>query len=250
MQAVADWHKAPAPVAIHPDELEAAIAKVKSIGSQAFRAGKVADATEWFSKGLKLKKDAALYSNRSACYSQLREYEKALLDADRCLYLSPGWGKGYARRGAALHGLRRYADAIAAYEEGLRMDPSFTPLVAALDDARRAREKAGGDWDSSVGEVAMVSQPIALVWVPDPRSASADLVPEGGEGCLCINDARGAFDVNTKRDIPALKLLVPGSGGRRGVLLRTIPLVGADGRGFHDAMEVAPGLSRTHRTIC
>ena len=38
--------------------------------------------------------------------------------------MNPSWGKGYARKGAALHGARRYDDAIAAYEEGLKNEDS------------------------------------------------------------------------------------------------------------------------------
>jgi stress-induced-phosphoprotein 1 len=46
-----------------------------------------------------------LYSNRSACYASLKEFNKALEDANVCVRLSPQWSKGYGRKGAALHGL-------------------------------------------------------------------------------------------------------------------------------------------------
>ena len=92
MQELEDWHKINGPD-IPEAELEAAITKVKGIGSSAFKAGKVTEAATWFSKGLKLKQDPALYSNRSACYCWMKDYKKALQDADRCIYLSPGWGK-------------------------------------------------------------------------------------------------------------------------------------------------------------
>jgi stress-induced-phosphoprotein 1 len=46
-----------------------------------------------------------LYSNRSASYASLRDFEKALADATKTVELNPGWGKGYGRKGAALHGL-------------------------------------------------------------------------------------------------------------------------------------------------
>ena len=38
--------------------------------------------------------------------------------------MNPAWSKGYARKGAALHGQRRYDEAIAAYEEGLKLEDS------------------------------------------------------------------------------------------------------------------------------
>jgi stress-induced-phosphoprotein 1 len=42
----------------------------------------------------------------------------------QCIKISPGWAKGYARKGAALHGARRYDEAIAAYEGGLKFEDS------------------------------------------------------------------------------------------------------------------------------
>lgn len=46
-----------------------------------------------------------LYSNRSASYASIKDFNKALEDANKCVELSPGWSKGYGRKGAALHGL-------------------------------------------------------------------------------------------------------------------------------------------------
>jgi stress-induced-phosphoprotein 1 len=45
-----------------------------------------------------------LYSNRSASYASLKDFDKALSDAEKTVELNPTWGKGYSRKGAALHG--------------------------------------------------------------------------------------------------------------------------------------------------
>lgn len=42
----------------------------------------------------------------------------------QCVTLNPTWGKGYARKGAALHGARRFDEAIAAYEKGIEYEDS------------------------------------------------------------------------------------------------------------------------------
>lgn len=42
----------------------------------------------------------------------------------QCIRVNPKWSKGYARKGAALHGAHRWDDAIAAYEEGLKLEDS------------------------------------------------------------------------------------------------------------------------------
>ena len=56
-------------------------------------------------------------------------YEAALTDADRCVSMRPEWAKGHTRRASALHGLRRHMDAIAAYDEALRLEPADEQLL-------------------------------------------------------------------------------------------------------------------------
>jgi len=46
--------------------------------------------------------DGVYYSNRSAAYRRLKNYELALEDAEKCCELKPDWAKGFARKGFAL----------------------------------------------------------------------------------------------------------------------------------------------------
>ena len=55
---------------------------------------------------------------------------QALADAERCVSLRPEWAKGYTRKAAALHGLRRYVAAIDAYEAALEFEPASEGLTA------------------------------------------------------------------------------------------------------------------------
>lgn len=59
------------------------------------------------------------FSNRSGAYLALGRGEEALADANRCIALSPMWVKGYSRKGAALHAMKRFPDAIAAFRQGV-----------------------------------------------------------------------------------------------------------------------------------
>lgn len=59
-----------------------------------------------------------LYSNRSAAYLALKRHEEALSDAEKCVELNMDWPKGYARQGAALQALGRYAEAEACFQIG------------------------------------------------------------------------------------------------------------------------------------
>jgi stress-induced-phosphoprotein 1 len=52
--------------------------------------------------------------------------------------VNPSWSKGYARKGAALHGARRYDEAISAYEEGLTLEdsPALRKGLKEVQDAK------------------------------------------------------------------------------------------------------------------
>jgi tetratricopeptide (TPR) repeat protein len=45
-----------------------------------------------------------LYSNRSGAYASLKNFDKALEDANKTTEVKPDWAKGWGRKGAALHG--------------------------------------------------------------------------------------------------------------------------------------------------
>ena len=75
-----------------------------------------------------------LFSNRSAAYAALRKFDAALLDADKCIEIQATWAKGYFRRGLALEGLGRYAEAYAAYQKGLTVEPTDALLQKASSE--------------------------------------------------------------------------------------------------------------------
>eukprot|EP01113_Clastostelium_recurvatum_P046787 TRINITY_DN8251_c0_g1_i1.p1 TRINITY_DN8251_c0_g1~~TRINITY_DN8251_c0_g1_i1.p1 ORF type:complete len:672 (+),score=54.33 TRINITY_DN8251_c0_g1_i1:232-2016(+) len=76
--------------------------------------------------------NAILYSNRSATYYHLEMYGAALDDAERAIHFQPSWGKAWGRKAAALLAQHRYAEAIKAYEEGLRCGDSSKVLQDGL----------------------------------------------------------------------------------------------------------------------
>jgi stress-induced-phosphoprotein 1 len=68
----------------------------------------------------------------------------ALDDANACIGLKPDFPKGYSRKGAALHSLKRYNDSIAAYNEGLEKSPSDAGLKKGRADVEREKENPMG----------------------------------------------------------------------------------------------------------
>ena len=102
--------------------LEVNVAKpvqLKDEGNAAMKECRFDDAIGAYSRAIACdvsNQQHVLFSNRSAAHMSKHEYEKALQDAVRCIELSPSWVKGYSRKGAALHALKRFDEAILAYK--------------------------------------------------------------------------------------------------------------------------------------
>ena len=80
---------------------------------------------------------------RKAMAAAAAAYDDALADASKCIELKGDWGKGYGRKGAALHGLGRFDEAIAAYEKGLDVEPGLAMLTNGLAEAKAEAAKGG-----------------------------------------------------------------------------------------------------------
>jgi len=149
--------------------------EAKAAGNKEFQAQNFSKAIEHFTKAIDLGfKDAhVIYSNRSACYCGLRQYDDALADASKCIESKPDWGKGYGRKGAALHGLGRFDQAIAAYEKGLDVEPGLAMLTKGLDDAKREAERDKGSAGGMGGLGNVFSAPDVISKIAsNPQTAS------------------------------------------------------------------------------
>ena len=91
----------------------------------------------------------------------MEEFDAALEDANACIAAKADWPKGYGRKGAALYGLRKYEEAIAAYDEGLKIDPTNETLRSGLADVKQAEIRAtqGPPADAMGGIGQMLSSP-------------------------------------------------------------------------------------------
>lgn len=98
-----------------------------------------------------------LHSNRCACHLQVGDVLKALEDANSCIRMSPGWSKGYNRKGSCLLRLSLTDEAILAYEKVLELDSSNAEAINALIKLRGSatRPSASG---SSTNHTAGTSQ--------------------------------------------------------------------------------------------
>ncbi|KAL6634318.1 hypothetical protein ACP70R_026989 [Stipagrostis hirtigluma subsp. patula] len=79
--------------------------------------------------------DATLVANRSLRWLHLGEGKKALVDAQPCRSMRPGWSKACYREGAAQMLLKDYGKACDAFHEGLKLEPGNVEIKAALREA-------------------------------------------------------------------------------------------------------------------
>ncbi|NXA24665.1 TTC31 protein, partial [Ibidorhyncha struthersii] len=127
--------KAPEPKPVH---LDTSVVEQSLIlagrGNEAAQKGLYAEAVHAFTEAVKLNpREHRLFGNRSYCYEKLQRYEEALRDAQVSLGLQPGWPKGFFRKGKALRGLERYAEAASTFEELLRLDGANAEAAAQLE---------------------------------------------------------------------------------------------------------------------
>lgn len=67
-------------------------------------------------------------------------WHTAQLTLAQCIELDPKFVKGYARKGAALHGLRDFPEAVMAYEKGLQVEPNSDVLKRGLTEVKNAMD--------------------------------------------------------------------------------------------------------------
>lgn len=104
---------------LHPSLLRL----LHSLGNQAFKAGDYKKAIEHYGEALKIDPSAHTYwSNRSASYAGLGDWENAANDASECLKANKNFVKGYFRLALAQKNLQRYEQALETITRGLQVD--------------------------------------------------------------------------------------------------------------------------------
>lgn len=117
-------------------DLEAAAA-AKAKGNAAFASKNFSAAVGHFTEAIRFNpQDHVFFSNRSASYAGLEQYEDALADAKACVALNGSWAKGYNRQSLAHYELGQYPAAEAAAAKGLTIDPDNAALKELLRKAQ------------------------------------------------------------------------------------------------------------------
>ncbi|XP_033633177.1 uncharacterized protein LOC117294769 [Asterias rubens] len=109
-------------------------------GNEMANLGHYSTAIDLFTQAISLDpRDFRFFGNRSFCYDRLQQCDSALKDANRAISLAKEWPKGYFRKGRALAGLKRYAEAETAFEHVLKLDKNCEDAVEELHKTRISR---------------------------------------------------------------------------------------------------------------
>ena len=128
----------------------------KAAGNEHFKCGRYDEAVASFTLAIEADgTNHVYYSNRSAAHAAAERWTDALADAEKTTEMKPDWAKGYARKGAALFGMRELERAKEAYEEGLKREPDNAMLKSGLDDVAMvmSRKAANDDGMNQIGNM-------------------------------------------------------------------------------------------------
>ncbi len=118
-------------------------ASFKDAGNKFLQAGQFDEAINAYTEAINIDPtDHVFYSNRSAAYLSKGDASSARADAEKCVEISPNWAKGHSRKGAALHALKEYEEAITAYQTGLAIAPTDAGLLSGLSEVQKAKSAA------------------------------------------------------------------------------------------------------------
>jgi len=114
--------------------------EAKAKGNKDFSAKNYKEAIVHFTEAIKHDPtDHVFFSNRSACYASLENYDKALEDGAQCVKLKPDWAKGYTRKAHAEFFLQKFDDASETYKAGLKLAPDDAAMKEGLQKSMDAK---------------------------------------------------------------------------------------------------------------
>ena len=107
----------------------------KNKGNELVKEKKYKYALDCYTKAIDIDpNDPILYSNRSAMYYNLNQFEDAILDAEKAISLKHDYVKAYLRKGKALEGQHKIKEAYDTYKLGLEKCKTNEQLLEASQE--------------------------------------------------------------------------------------------------------------------
>jgi chaperonin cofactor prefoldin len=117
--------------------------ELKELGNKAFAAKRFDEAIMHYSDAIKLDKtNHVFFSNRSASYGGLGDWDKSAEDAKECIRLCPEFVKGYYRLTTALIEQKDYDAALATARQGLAIEANNPQLLKQIRATQQAQKVA------------------------------------------------------------------------------------------------------------
>lgn len=110
--------------------------ELKLAGNELYAAGKYVKAKDMYSRAIDKCPQAALFTNRAACYLQEGKWRKAIADCDKALAIDPCWPRAFERKAQALMEIRKYKEVISICEQGLNHASKKQVLQTLLGTAK------------------------------------------------------------------------------------------------------------------
>jgi len=123
-------------------ETEAKYKEIIQKAKDSFKNSDYNSAIQFFTEAINLQpSNHLLYSNRSACYTEIGNYEKAIQDAIKCLEINPNFVRGFQRKALAEFKSKKFDDSIKSYESGLKLEPNNSQLLEELQEVKEMSQK-------------------------------------------------------------------------------------------------------------
>lgn len=188
-------------------------------------------------KNLQASRAAQLHANRCQAHLTLGDEAAALADAKAAVAESPGWPKAYYRQGTVLARQKSYAQAVAVFERGLKLDPGNAELRKSCDEARAALGSAAdtAESEASVADAASEPPPPPPEQPPPPPKATSHQQSDASHSAVSPAAAVDVSEpvvappaVEPSLPIPkhVLETVTAGAQGPGFTLIVSLPLVG------------------------
>jgi len=114
----------------------------KAEGNEHFKFSRYEKAIEAYTRALdtvaETNEKSIIFSNRAACYYQMRSYEEVVRDSTESLQLVPTNAKSLLRRGLAYESLEKQKLALADLQQVLVLDPNTSVAAQAINRIKAA----------------------------------------------------------------------------------------------------------------
>lgn len=183
--------------------------EAKEKGNQAFKTGDFPEAVKHYSEAIKRNpNDHILYSNRAACYTNLRAFSEGLKDCEKCLQINPKFVKGYTRKATIQFFMKEYHKCLETYQHALEIEPENKEVEAGIQRTIAAINSGTGQDDKERAERALQDPEIQGI-LRDPVMRS--ILSEIQENPKALNEYMKDADIRAKIE----KLVASGILGAR-----------------------------------